>query len=123
MKTPMSLALLSFVPVTLLALVFPQMLASLITAAVIGEIGFLIPVSNRLVELKRERGSSVPFRERYPLLLTLAGYLCYAEIGLGSPSELFARVLAVAGAAAFAASKLWLGKGKLWPFRSSAATS
>lgn len=122
MKRPVSLALLSFVPVAFLAVAFPQLLASLITAAVVGELGFLIPVSNRLVALKNEQGHSVPFRERHPLLLSLLGVLFYAEIALGSPSEIAGRVFAIAGAAAFALSKLWLGKGRLWPYQKPAAS-
>lgn len=122
MKKPLSLPLLSFVPVVLVALAMPRLLPGLITAAVIGEIGFLLPVSNRLVELKRAQGRPVPFRERQPLLLSAVGYLCYAEIALGSPSEFAARFLAIIGAASFAVSKLWLGKGGLWPFRGPAAS-
>jgi len=118
----MSLALLSFVPVAALALVFPHMLASLITAAVIGEIGFLIPVSNRLVELKREQGHPVPFRDRHPLLLSLVGVCCYEAVALTSQSELDAQLLALTGAASFAASKLWLAKGRLWPYQRPAAS-
>jgi hypothetical protein len=117
MKTPLSLALLSLVPVALLALLIPQLLPKLITAAILGEIGFLVPISKRLVELKNERGHPVPFRERHPLLLSLAGCLCYAAIGLGSLSELDGRLVALIGAASFAVSKLWLGNGPLWPYR------
>jgi hypothetical protein len=104
-----------------LALVFPQLLKSLIAAAVIGEIGFLIPVANRLGELKRERDHTVPFRERHPLLLSAVGYVCYAVIAFGSLSESDARFLAIIGAASFAVSKLWLGKGPLWPYQRPAA--
>jgi hypothetical protein len=43
MKKPVSLALLSFAPVVLLALLFPRLLPSFITAAVIAEIGFSSP--------------------------------------------------------------------------------
>jgi hypothetical protein len=122
MKQPVSLALLSFVPVAVLALILPHILASLITAAVIGEIGFLIPVSNRLVELKREEGRPVPFRERHPLLLALVGIGCYAAVALTFLSEFDARLLALTGAASFAVSKLWLGRGRLWPYQRPAAS-
>jgi hypothetical protein len=122
MKQPLSLALLSFVQVAVLALVFPHLLASLITAAVIGEIGFLIPVSNRLVQLKGEQGHAVPFRERHPLLLSLVGIVCYAAVALTSLPELEAQLLALTGAASFGVSKLWLSKGRLWPYQGASAS-
>jgi hypothetical protein len=119
MKNPVFVALLSFVPVSLLALLLPQSLPNLITVAVVAELGFLIPVANRLIELKKEQGYPVPFRERHPVLLSAVEYVCYAAIALGSLTEPGVRLIALTGAASFAASKLWLGKSRLWPYQRS----
>lgn len=120
MKSPIAVALLSLVPVLILAGLAPGWLPQALTFVMIVESGFLLNMSKRMVQWKREHGP-IPFRLRQPMIIWLVGLLCYAAIALGSLGQAEVRALAIGGAFSFALSKLWLGKGPFWPCQGRAA--
>lgn len=122
-KKPIAVALLTFLPVLLLALIMPKWLTgTALIVVIIADMTFLRDVAYSLRDLKRERGT-VPYRLRYPFFLFGAGFFAYCAISSGYISATAAPPVAVAAAAAIAASKLWLSTGPLWPYARKTAAA
>jgi hypothetical protein len=122
MKRPIPVALLTFVPVLLLALLKPNWLSgTALIIVVMADVMFFRDVSYKLRDLART--GAVPYRLRYPFLLFGAGLLSYAAISFNYVSTTAAPLIAVAAAAAIAASKLWISTGPLWPYAAKTVTA
>jgi hypothetical protein len=80
-KKPVSVALLTFVPVVLLALLKPDWLAATaLIIVVMADVLFFRDVSYRLRDAAR--AGTVPYRLRYPFFPFLAGLLGTAQFRL-----------------------------------------
>jgi hypothetical protein len=122
-KRPTTVALLTFVPVLLLALVKPNWLAgTALVIVVIADMMFFRDVAYRLRDITRENGT-VPYRLRYPFFLFALGLVGYGAISFGYVATAAVPVTAVAAAALIAASKFWISVGPLWPYRRKTATA
>ena len=122
MKRPISVALLTLVPVVLLALLKPEWLTAMaLIIVVIGDLMFFRDVSYQLRDAARQ--GTVPYRLRYPFFPFLTGFLAYGAISFGYIPMSAVPVVAVVAAAAIAASKLWISKGPLWPYPAKTAAA
>jgi hypothetical protein len=120
MKRPIPVALLTFVPVLLLALLKPDWLSgTALIIVVMADVMFFRDVSYNLRDLARE--GALPYRLRYPFFLFGVGLLGYGAISFNYVSIIAAPFIAVAAAAAIAASKLWISNGPLWPYAATTA--
>jgi len=123
MKKPIPVALLTFVPVLLLALLKADWLTgTALIVVVAADVAFFRDVSYQLRDITREKGT-VPYRLRYPFFLFGAGLIGYGAISFGYLSPTMVPLAAVAAAAAIAASKLWISIGPLWPYAPRAAAT
>lgn len=122
MKNPIPFALLTFVPVLLLALLKPEWLTgTALVAVVLADVTFFRDVSYKLRDLARKE--RVPYRLRYPFFAFGAGVLGYAAISYGYVPTSVVPVVAVTAAAAIAASKFWISVGPLWPYERGATAA
>lgn len=116
MKKPIPVALLTFAPVLLLALLKPGWLTGMALIVVVtGDMVFLRDVAYELRDLVREKGA-VPYRVRYPFFLFGAVFVGYGAISFDYITAGALPFIAVAAAAAIAASKLWISAGPIWPY-------
>ena len=122
MKRPVPIALLTFVPVLLLALLKREWFTGgTLIVVVLADICFFRDVSYRLRDLARK--GALPYRLRYPFFLVGLGLLCYGGISFGYVAASAIPLVAVTAAAIIAASKQWISTGPLWPNpRGTAAT-
>ena len=121
-KRPIPVALLTFVPVLLLALLKPDWLSgAALIIVVMADVMFFRDVSYKLRDVARK--GAVPYRLRYPFFLFGAGLLGYGAISFNYVSTTAAPLMALAAAAAIAASKLWISTGPLWPYAAETATT
>jgi hypothetical protein len=119
-KKPIPVALLTLVPVLLLALLKPEWLTgTALIIVVMADVMFFRDVSYKLRDLARLE--AVPYRLRYPFFLFGAGLLGYGVISFGYISTYAIPIVGVAAAVAIAASKLWISGGPLWPYASKVA--
>jgi hypothetical protein len=114
-KKPIFVALLTFIPVVVLAMLKPEWLtATALVIIAMTDVIFFRDVSYQLRDAARK--GSVPYRLRYPFFPFLAGFLTYGAISFQYVSMPAVPVVAVLAAAAIAASKLWISRGPLWPY-------
>jgi len=107
--------MLTFVPVVLLALLKPVWLSgTALIIVVMADVMFARDVSYRLRDAARL--GPVPYRLRYPFVAFAAGLFGYGAISFGYVAMGWVPAVAVLAAAAIAASKLWVGRGPLWPY-------
>jgi hypothetical protein len=115
MKKPVPIALLTFVPMLLVALFLPTWIGRFIIVVLIADVSFFRDVSYQLRDIVREKGS-VPYPVRYPFFVFAAGLLAYCAISFGYASAGAAPIVAIAGATLIAASKFLISRGPLWPY-------
>jgi hypothetical protein len=122
-KKPLPVALLTFLPVLLLALLRPHWLTgtSLIFIVTV-DVMFFRDVSYRLRDLARER-SPIPYRLRYPFFPFAVGLAAYGAIFFRYVSVPAVPLVAVSAAALIVASKLWISRGPLWPYGAETAAA
>jgi hypothetical protein len=122
-KKPAPVALLTFIPVLLLALLRPDWLTgTALLLAVLVDVAFFRDVTIRLRDLIREDGA-IPYKFRYPFFPLAAGLVGYGAISFGYVPSSVVAVMAIASASLIAVSKLWISSGPLWPYGAKSATA